>query len=430
MTRHASRYVSFLSWALVAGVLVVWADRAAAQTPDPNPPGAAPERVGYLKEPSIFTKGIDFASDKFDPSGPPKDGFYPELGRMITGSGWISVGPGYRHTLLNGLALVDGSAAISWRAYKIAQARVEFRPLHGNADRANDVVVGSQVYWSDFTQVHYYGLGPSSSDEAKGSYRVKELDVVGYATVKREWVAVDANVGYLRQPTIDSPAGPFRPNFVDARALFPPSQVPGLASPPSYVHASVNVSADFRDNPGYSERGGFYRAGAAVYSDRDTGQYSFQRYDVEAIQFVPLVPRRWNLAVHGWLVGSNTDDGKTVPVYLLPSLGGHNTLRGYADYRFHDRNLLVASVESRWALMDHVDLALFFDAGNVGPRVGDLDFDKKSVGVGLRVHTRTTTFGRLDFGHSKEGWVVKFKLDDPFFFPRLSRRIAIVPFVP
>ena len=35
-----------------------------------------------------------------------------------------------------------------------------------------------------------------------------------------------------------------------------------------------------------------------------------------------------------------------MPFYLLPGLGGHNTLRGYADYRFHDRHLLAGTIES------------------------------------------------------------------------------------
>ncbi len=59
--------------------------------------------------------------------------------------------------------------------------------------------------------------------------------------------------------------------------------------------------------------------------------------------------------------------GNQVPFYLLPSLGGNNTLRSYDDYRFHDQNLAVVNVESRWGLWTHLDVALFLDAGNVAP---------------------------------------------------------------
>ena len=134
--------------------------------------------------------------------------------------------------------------------------------------------------------------------------------------------------------------------------------------------------------------------------------------------------------MHGWGVFSETSSGNTVPFYLLPTLGGNDTLRGYNDYRFHDRNLLLASAESRWALFRSVDAAAFFDAGNIGARAGDLNLKKTSWGGGLRVHTRTTTLARLDVGHGREGWQVFFKITDPFGLKRLSRRTADVPFVP
>jgi hypothetical protein len=59
-----------------------------------------------------------------------------------------------------------------------------------------------------------------------------------------------------------------------------------------------------------------------------------------------------------------------------------------------------------------------------------LNLSKNSVGVGVRVHTRRATFGRLDLAHSKEGWQLVFKMDDVFQPSRRSRRGATVPFVP
>ena len=93
---------------------------------------------------------------------------------------------------------------------------------------------------------------------------------------------------------------------------------------------------------------------------------------------MPIVGEKWLVTLHGWGVVSDTSDENAVPFYMLPSLGGNRTLRGYNDFRFHDRNLLFASVESRWALYRQVDAAVFFDAGNVASRVGALDLKKKS----------------------------------------------------
>ena len=128
------------------------------------------------------------------------------------------------------------------------------------------------------------------------------------------------------------------------------------------------MEADTRDYPSRPTRGGLYRAAAQAFGDRDLDQFSFRRYEAEGLQIVPIFAERWWIGVHGWSVFSDTSAGNSVPFYMLPSLGGANTLRGYDDYRFHDRNMLVVNVESRWALLKHVDLALFGDAGNVGAR--------------------------------------------------------------
>jgi outer membrane protein assembly factor BamA len=136
------------------------------------------------------------------------------------------------------------------------------------------------------------------------------------------------------------------------------------------------------------------------------------------------------LALHGWTVWSDVAPGRSVPFYLLPSLGGNNTLRSYPDYRFHDLNAAVLNAESRWALFTHVDVALFVDAGNVGPQFQDLNFDKRSYGGGIRLHTDRATFARLDVAQGAEGWRVVFRTSDPFRIARLTRRVAAVPFVP
>jgi outer membrane protein assembly factor BamA len=195
----------------------------------------------------------------------------------------------------------------------------------------------------------------------------------------------------------------------------------------------VAIAADWRDHPGHPTIGGLYRAGATVYSDRDAGTYSFRRYEIEAAQFVPLFTKKWILALHGWEVLSDTSSGEVVPFYLLPSLGGQNTLRGYDDYRFHDAHLQSFNAESRWALFTHLDVAAFVDAGKVAHRASDLDFThlKRSYGAGLRVHNATSTLVRLDVGHSAEGWRVFFKFTDSFkrATPAFGRS-AVVPFVP
>jgi outer membrane protein assembly factor BamA len=173
-----------------------------------------------------------------------------------------------------------------------------------------------------------------------------------------------------------------------------------------------------------------YRAAWTTFRDQDTNSYTFHRYEAEAAHFVPIADRRWVFAFRGWAVMSDVAEDRNVPFYLMPSLGGSNTIRAYSDYRFHDRNMVVINAESRWALFSHVDLAAFFDAGNVARHARDLNFDKTAYGIGIRLHTQRTTLGRLDFARGNGGWNVLFRTSDPFHLKRLSRRVAPVPFVP
>ena len=120
-----------------------------------------------------------------------------------------------------------------------------------------------------------------------------------------------------------------------------------LSDPRTFVHAEAAITADSRDFPGHPTRGGLARAAAAHYSDRDSHLFSFGRYELEGAHFLPLADSRVVVALHGWMVTSDTNEGQFVPFYLQPSLGGHNSLRGYDDYRFHDRNLMLVNAEAR-----------------------------------------------------------------------------------
>src|SRR5258705_2964227 len=60
-----------------------------------SPPAAAQAAGGFLSEPHMIKKSVDFVTSKFgDGDDEPKSGFYPELSNMITGAGWLAAGPG------------------------------------------------------------------------------------------------------------------------------------------------------------------------------------------------------------------------------------------------------------------------------------------------------------------------------------------------
>jgi len=398
---------------------------------DPLTTGAAAVRTnsGLLTEPRLFTSALDMAFERFGTTGSPSNGFYYELSNMITGSGWLSIGPGYRHDIANGKGFIDASAAVSWRAYNMMQSRIEFPSL---AQR--HFSFGAQSMWQDQTQISYYGIGPNSLQSNESQYQMQSVDNVTWATLKPvSSLALTGEFGFLRRPDILSPAGPWKPSVPTTTQEFP--QDPGVSDPfqPNYLHNEVSLSNDTRDRRGRPTSGSLYRVALTTFVDQSTsvGTFSFRQYEAEGAQFIPLTrDRDWVFVLHGWTVWSDVAPGHQVPFYMLPTIGGNNTLRSYADYRFHDLNLALANLESRWALFTHMDAALFVDAGNVAGRYQDLNFGQRSYGGGVRFHTDKTTFARLDVAYGAEGWKLAFRTSDTFRFSRLTRRVAAVPFVP
>ena len=381
---------------------------------------------GFFPEPRFIRRAINLANRTIGDGSGTKSGLYPEFSNMPTGSGWISAGPGYRQYLFNDSLVIDSSTAISWRMYKMAQARIDLPKLAHSR-----VSAGSQVMWQDLTQVTYFGIGPDSADGDRSEYRMKYADLTGYATLRPvRWLSVGGRVGWLHRPMLLDPAGSFKRGNPATQTIFGDDPVYNLTEQPNFLHSELSLTADTRDSRSHPSSGGVYRAAFANYADENAASFSFRRYEAEAAQFVPLADRRIVLAVHGWMAATDTDPGQVVPFYLMPSLGGGNTLRAYTDYRFHDRNLLVVTAESRFALFSHVDLAAFADAGNVAARVADLNLDKRTYGIGVRMHTGRATIARLDVAHGADGWRFVVRTNDPLHLSRLSRRTVAAPFVP
>src|SRR5688572_4853621 len=105
---------------LIPAIVLTCALSGAAQ--EATPPEPTHEQFTIAAEPGPLTFVADSVGRFLgDGNGEDKTGFYPALGRIVSGAGWISIGPGYRQRLFGNRAVLDGSAAVSWRAYKQGQ---------------------------------------------------------------------------------------------------------------------------------------------------------------------------------------------------------------------------------------------------------------------------------------------------------------------
>lgn len=105
-----------------------------------------------------------------------------------------------------------------------------------------------------------------------------------------------------------------------------------------------------------------------------------------------------------------------VPFYLLPTLGGRDTLRGFIEGRWRDRSAWHGSAEYRfWVIprgipitrnvrIERIGLAAFYDVGAVSPTWPDIFSStvSHSYGAGVRIGLERAAVFRLDFGFSTE----------------------------
>jgi hypothetical protein len=188
-----------------------------------------------------------------------------------------------------------------------------------------------------------------------------------------------------------------------------PATAPGLGANPKYLHTMVSGGLDSRPSPGYARHGGLYEVSYHNYADRDD-TYSFDQLNAEVVQHIPILRENWVISLHG-LLQTTLDDADTVPYFLLPSLGGGSTLRGYSSWRFRDRNSLLMSGEFRWIPSRlGLDMAVFYDTGKVTPRFNDISWKglASDVGVGVRFHSPLATPLRIELAKGREGMTLVF----------------------
>ena len=94
-----------------------------------------------------------------------------------------------------------------------------------------------------------------------------------------------------------------------------------------------------------------------------------------------------------------------VPFYLMPTLGGTRSLRGFERQRFRDRSLLLLSAEYRYEVNAFLMAALFYDAGQVAPdwSVFTLKRMRDDYGFGLRFGSSNAVALRADVALGGEG---------------------------
>jgi outer membrane protein assembly factor BamA len=240
-------------------------------------------------------------------------------------------------------------------------------------------------------QNHFFGLGNRSRASDKETYN-------------KEPFLVEVTGGHGFSKTFTLKAGGRYRCIVDSRAksggLLESFGTPDVGRV-AYGAGFLGVQYDTRDSylrpqkgwvlegevekaPGYVGKGG-----------------SYTRWDTTFRRFVLLSPLRSVLAFRLRFQGL---DHRDLPVQTLLSLGGGNTLRGYAQDRFLDTALALSNAEMRFPIYKRFGGVVGCDAGKVWDSFSQADLRRWAVNsvTGLRFYMETFIV-RLDVGFSREG---------------------------
>lgn len=288
------------------------------------------------------------------------------------------------------------SASTAWSVenFKQFESAVDVPPFA--TDR---VRVRSFVRWDDAPELSFFGLGTASTRGDEVGYGLQTTEAGGELRIRGpRWFNYGAGVSYLSASSND---GAGSEPAISHSAI----AVPGIGASSAWWHTTTFAAIDTRQSPGYTDSGGLYSVRLHDYAD-PAGAFDFTRAEIDLRQFIPILHDNWIVALQASGDMTAPAKGQTIPFFMLPSIGGRDTLPGFTDYRFTDRDSLLLRSELRWTPSPLVNMAVFFDQGTVAPSAGALSLGdlKRGWGIGARFHGDTSTALRLEVAHSAEGW--------------------------
>ena len=327
-------------------------------------------------------------------------GFRPVLGGMPSGSGFVFGGgyiAGYNHELIQFTA----NARYSTRGYTTFDTGVIFpTPASRLPVQAH---VKAEV--RDLTSLRFYGLGPESGASGRSTYGLEDQSIeAGVTAIASRFVEMGATARWMNAEVGPGAAG------ASLEERFDPFQTPGFGTKTDYLVYGGHLVLHLRDAHVIPSAGVSVRVDAARYDDRDSDLFDFTRVVGDVQAQIPLGYRNRILALRVRSSNSVGENGGVVPFYLMETIGGANSIRGFREYRFRGGRNLLLNAEYRWEVWTYVDFAFFYDAGKVFTDADDLNFSdmQSGYGFGIRGHAPGGTVFRIDFARSNEGFKLHF----------------------
>jgi len=328
------------------------------------------------------------------------------FGAVSSGSGLVG-GIGYQRGLDSQDFRFSIDARYSTKQYESLEALAEFPTPRSDSP----VQAYLEAAYRDYKEINFFGLGPDSSPETDSTFRIEDRRFGGGLRFFPNR-AFFLETGWARLNTHLLP-GPDESGEVSAFDIERAGDLEVLRGrrAPEYDIYGGTFGFNFFDRE-YPEVGAGIAIGVERFDDRKDDLFNFTKISADFSTEIPLKYRNRRIAFKIRTVHHMPDAGNNVPFYMLETIGGGTTFRGFSDYRFRDRRYLLMNLEYRWEAWTYADFAIFADGGKVFRRARDLDFTDLEAGYGFGILIRTPFEGRLgrygrlriDIANSREGF--------------------------
>lgn len=401
--------------ALACALLLLCASARAQNpgpSPSPTPEDASAQESKPCKAPqgkSLGAAGVFKCLKHYYDRVTPRQGFHLVTGSVAPGAG-LTGGLGYSKQWDHeaGQTLFDASGRISVRKYWELDANLRLNRGENRTDvERGDTKINFYALVKDMPRLDFFGVGPETREEDRAVYHYREgvagadlsKPVAGWLNVGGALESVWPDIVRISNPTVNS-----------VERAFGEASAPGITRQPSFFHYVAYAGLH---TPGQIEhRRVDYQLFYHFYQDWQEHRFSFRRFDADLRNKFPVggttrtkdgtTYNKNELRVRLRLSLSETREGQRVPFYLMPTLGGSNlrgedTLRGFRDYRFRDRDLVLLQAEYLRELKGPLDFIAFYDTGKVAPSVSRFDEGRLRHTYGLGVVVVPRRLGDIFF---------------------------------
>ncbi|HBB88143.1 MAG TPA: hypothetical protein DC047_11045 [Blastocatellia bacterium] len=359
-------------------------------TPVPNPAMAPPSPCA--KKNKTLSDNLKCLKSYYD-KVTSKQGFHLVTGNVVPGSG-LTGGVGYSRGQVgeNWSSQFDSSARVSVKKYWELDSNLRLTRVSTNSfsDDEGFGALKINLYGliKDAPRLDFFGIGPESRLQDRAVFHYREaVGGVDFAKPMRSWLTL-GGAAELISPDIIRIANP---TVRSVERVYTEATLPGITSQPLFLHfvAFAGIHSSSQKEARSIEYTFFFHG----YRDLQRHSYSFRRFDADLRHKFPFGKNQ--IRMRGRVSLSGTSGGQRVPFYLMETLGGSNirsdeSLRGFRDYRFRDRDFLLLQTEYLREVSGPVDFIAFYDTGKVASSISHFGDGRlrHTFGLGLVVVPR------------------------------------------